>query len=371
MRERGVIEGARLYNVYLTPSARWLDVWTRAVILPAWRRAAAVWVGTALVAALIFGNNAMHPSDLTGLALHHPAVGVVLAATWLLVFVPTARLLLRGEGAAYLRSLPGPTIAPRVLALSALVVLQLPWLLLWTIGEGVLGLAVVIAVTLAIALLARWRPPAMTSRWPGWKAEGAALRAVHLRALRRRAGDALVRGAGLAILAGVGAGLFVRNNDLVRADAAVVGAAVMAIVLVPAEVGVLLVILTTHRQTGWLAGSLGISHATRVAALVATIATIQLAATGIALAGFAVVCEPELATFAWVGGTSLAVALASSLGCTRVVLGAEESPTAPARVVVGSAGIAALAMLCLGMFGVPGVGALLAAALLALATVKP
>ncbi len=350
--------------------ARWLDVWTRAVIVPACRRAAAVWVGTALVAAVTFGPNAMMPSDLTGLALMSPTVGAVLGITWLLVFVPTARLLIRADGATYLRSLPGPTIAPRILAIAALFVLQLPWLLLWTIGEGALGLAVVCAVTLAIAILASWRPGVMKARWPGWKTDGTALRSIHMRALRRRAGDALVRGAGLAILAGMGAGLFVRNNDLVDTDAAIVGASVMAVVLVPAEVGVLLVILTTHRQTAWLAASLGMSYATRVAAVVYAIAVVQLTATAIAVGGAVLVIEPDRSTLLWIAGTSLAVGLSSALGCARVLLAAEESPTVAARVVVGSTAIAALAVLCLGLFGELGVGALFAACVLALATVK-
>jgi len=350
--------------------ARWLDVWSRAVIVPAWRRAAAVWVGTTIVAGLTFGPQAMHPSDLTGMALHHPSVGAVLAATWLLVFVPTARLLIRGDGAAYLRSLPGPTFAPKLLAIGALFVLQLPWLLLWTIGEGALGLVVVCAVTLVITVLALWRPPVMRAKWPGWKAEDTALRAIHLRGLRRRAGDALVRGAGLAILAGAAAGLFVRNNDLVDADAAIVGASVMAVVLVPAEVGVLLVILTTHRQTAWLAQSLGVSYATRVVSVVYTIAIVQLAATAIALGGYLLVAEPDKTSFAWIAGISMAVALSSALGCTRILIAAEDSPTVATRVVVGSTAVAALALLCLGLFDEFGVGALFAACALGLATVK-
>lgn len=353
-----------------SPSARWLDVWTRAVIVPAWRRAVAVWVGTAIVAALTFGPNAMHPNDLTSLALHHAPIGAVLGATWLLVFVPTARLLIRGDGASYLRSLPGPTLAPKVLSLSALFVLQLPWLLLWTIGEGAVGLLVVCAVTLVIAILASWRPPILKGGWPGWKSDGTALRSIHLRALRRRAGDALVRGAGLAFLAGAGAGLFVRNNDLVETDAAIVGASVMAVVLVPAEVGVLLVILTTHRQTAWLSASLGISYATRVASVVYAIAVVQLAATAIALGATILIVEPDRSTTLWLVGTSLAVALSSALGCARVLLASEDSPTVAARVVVGSTAVAALAVLCLGLFGELGVGALFAACALALATVK-
>ena len=62
--------------------------------------------------------------------------------------------------------------------------------------------------------------------------------------------------------------------------------------------------------------------------------------------------------------------LSSALGCARVLLAAEESPTVAARVVVGSTAVAALAVLCLGLFGELGVGALFAACTLALATVK-
>jgi len=327
-------------------------------------------VGVGLVAAITFGPTAMHPSDLTGLALEQGSVGAVLGATWVLVFVPTARLLIRGDGATYLRSLPGPAIAPRVIALAALFVLQLPWLLLWAIGEGALGLAVVAAVTLVIVVLASWHPPVMRGGWPGWKADGAALRSIHLRGLRRRAGDALVRGAGLAILAGAAAGLFVRNNDLVDTDAAVVGSSVMAVVLVPAEVGVLLVILTTHRQTAWLAASLGVSSGTRLASMVYVIAVVQLGATALALGGLALTADPDLVTFAWIAGTSLAVAVSSALGCTRVLVSAEESPTVAARVVVGATAIAALALLSLGLFGEFGVGAMFAACALSLATVS-
>jgi len=353
-----------------TARVRWLDVWTRAVIVPAWRRAAAVWVGAAIVGALMFGPSAMHPSDLTELALHHVSVATTLGLTWLLVFVPTARLLIRADGARYLRSLPGPTLAPRVLAGAALIVLQLPWLLLWVIGEAERGLVIVLGVTLVILALASWHPPVMRAKWPGWTGDGTALRGVHLRGLRRRAGDALIRGAGLAILAGVAGGLFIRNNQLAGAAAASVGSSVIAAVLVPAEVGVLMVILTTHRQTAWLAQSLGSSRGTRVGALVYAVATVQLGATAIAFVAAILVGELDMSTTAWLGATSAGVAIASSLGCARVPLAAEESPTIAMRTVAGSTVVAAVAVLCLGLFGELGVAALLAASVLALATVQ-
>jgi hypothetical protein len=278
-------------------------------------------------------------------------------------------MLIRADGATYLRALPGPTIAPRVIAGAALIALQLPWLMLWVIGEGAFGLLVVAAVTLAVLVMARWRPPILRSKWPGWRDDSTALRAIHLRALRRRAGDALVRGAGLAILAGAAGGLFVRNNQLADAHAATVGVSVIAVVLVPAEVGVLMVILGTHRSTAWLAASLGISRASRIACVVYAIATVQLAATAIAIGAAALVSDADGSTLAWLAAIGMAVAIASSLGCARVLIASESSPTIAARAVLGAAGVAALAVLCLGLFDVFGVGAMLATCLLSLMVV--
>src|ERR1041384_7506588 len=79
---------------------RWITVWFRAVSVPASRRADAATLGCALVGAVIFGPTAMRPSDLTGLALRDPAVGAVLAATRLLVFAPTARVIVPQIGRA-------------------------------------------------------------------------------------------------------------------------------------------------------------------------------------------------------------------------------------------------------------------------------
>ena len=85
----------------------WLRVWMRAVLAPAYRRAGAVWVGSTIVGAVLFGGNAMQPSDLTGLVLHNTDVGsalgtgAVLAITWLLLYLPTARMVLRPDGATY------------------------------------------------------------------------------------------------------------------------------------------------------------------------------------------------------------------------------------------------------------------------------
>ncbi len=354
----------------VTGDARWMDVWTRAVIVPAWRRAVAVWVGTAIVGAVIFGPTGMLPGDLTDLALHHPGAGITLGVTWILVFVPTARVIIRADQASYLRSLPGPVFARRWIAGGALVTLQLPWLALWILGEGLLGLAVVAVVTLVILALASWRPPQLRASWPGWRRPGSALRSIHLRALRRRAGDALVRGAGLSVLAGAAAGLVIRNNGLAGPHAAVVGTSVIAIVLVPAEVGVLLVVLATHRSTAWMAASLGIAARTRVIAVVYAVAIVQLVATSIAIAAATFIADLHVESLAWFAGTALVIAASSALGCARVLLAAEDSPTVATRTVVGSIVIAALAVLCLGLFGEFGAAAFAATCVFAVLTVR-
>jgi hypothetical protein len=357
-------------SMFVAARVRWADVWTRAVILPAWRRAGAIWVGCAIVAAIVFGPTGMQPSDLTGLALHHAGVGAVLGITWLLIYVPTARLIVRADAAAYLRTLPGPRFAPLLIGGGAFIVLQLPWLALWVIGDGPRGLAVVALESLAILALASFRPPAVRAGWPTWRHGGQALRAIHLRALRRRAGDALVRGAGLSVLAGAAAGLFVRNNALVGQEAATIGASVIAVVLVPAYAGVLLVILGAHRQTAWLAETLGLSPATRVAALVAAIGAVQLGAAAVALGALVLVAEPDIRTLLWIVATTAGVALGSTLGCARALLGGQSSETVAARAVVGAIATAAAAVLCLGLLGVAGAIAFVAAGLLATSTAR-
>src|SRR5512143_2505968 len=168
----------------------WLAVWTRAVVVPAARRAIGVWAGAAIVGVVVFGGNGMRPHDLTNLALHSTGVGAVLAATWALLFVPSARPLVRWDAASYLRALPGPRAAPIAIAAAALIVLQLPWLVLWIAGEGASGAAVVAAVSLPIAAIAAWQPRPRPARTPRWPSAARALAGVYARGLVRRGGVA-------------------------------------------------------------------------------------------------------------------------------------------------------------------------------------
>jgi hypothetical protein len=328
---------------------RWITAWTRAVVVPASRRADAATLGAMVIAAVAFGPTAMRPRDLTGLALGNPGVGAVLGATWLLIFIPTARLIVRPP-VGYLYSLPGDPRAARMVAAVALIVLQLPWLILWLVGEGARGALVVLVTTALAAAIARVPAPRLRATTPIWRQPLTALAAIHLRALARRAGDALVRGAGLALLAGGAAGLLVRNNQLTGAPAGTLAAAVIAVACVPAQLGSALVTLGAHRETAWLAAATGISRAARTAALATALAAVHLAAATLAAAAALAVAGPD----PWLPALALATALATALGEARVLLASDASPTAPTRIVVGAIAVAVVAVICLAALGAAG-----------------
>ena len=344
----------------------WLRVWARAVIVPAARRVAPVWAACGLIGGQLFGGAAMRPRDLTGLALARPALLATLTATWLLVFLPTARVLVRQDGARWLRSLPGPVVTPVLVAAAALVGLQAPWVALWLVGAGCRGAVVVGAQTLIVAAIAAWRPRPRSPRIPTWAGASTALFGVHARALSRRAADTLVRGAGLAVIAGLAGGLFIANNQLVGRDAAIVGGAVIAIVLVPAVTGPLLVLLESHRATRWPCLSMGITEATRHGALAAWVVALYLVGTVVALVAATVI--------AGFGGWLVVVALALAVGCglavTRILVGTGEGTRVAARAAIGAFAVACAAIVTLGTVGVGGLALVLVGGLASVLVIR-
>jgi hypothetical protein len=328
-----------------------------------------VWVGAGIGGGIVFGPTGMHPHDLTQLAIDVPAVAAVLAATWLLLFVPTARMLVREEGGLYLRSLPATRWHAVAIGVLAFIVLQLPWLALWVAGEGVRGLVVVLALSLVIAVVALGRPRPRRAGWPRWRSDRAALRGVYARALRRRATDALVRGLGLAVLAGLVAGLMVRNNALVGADGAPLGAGAIAVVLVPGWAGALLPLVDAHRASAWLASSLGVSAPARIAVLATTVTGVYLAGATIAVLASAALVDVH--TVAWLAAAALPASLGGALFATRALVRAErDEKNAASRVVTGAILGSALAVVCLGWLGVPGALVMVLGGLCALLTAR-
>jgi hypothetical protein len=200
-----------------------------------------------------------------------------------------------------------------------------------------------------------------------WRSAGAALRAIHRRALERRAGDALVRGAGLSVLAGIAGGLLVRNTQLDGEPAAVLAAQVIAIALVPAHIGTAVITIGAHRESAWLADASGISRGTRIAALAHTVASVHLAAMVIAIATAVVMAGPN----PWLVPVGAGVAIGTALGQARTLLVHETSPTVAARSAIGALVFAALAVVCLAVLDAPGALATAAIGATALLWVRP
>ena len=356
----------------------WLTVWTRAVVAPAYRRAGGLWAGSAIVGGVIFGPTGMQPHDLTGLALHVPGVAAVLAATWLLLYLPIARLLVRAEGATFLRSLPSRPFAAFALMAFALIGLQLPWLVLWLLGEQARGLAIVIGFTLVIALLAAVRLRPRRHRAPRWSSNLFALAGVYRRALTRRASDALLRGAGLAILAGLVGGLMIRNNHATGSSAATLATGAIAVVLVPGWCAALIPLVEAQRASLWLASSLGLSTQRRIIALALVVAGVYLAAMVVAIG--AVLATAGMQPL--VVPVALTSALGASLVACRSVVHADRFPAdaprditsrgpASARVVVGALAGSALAVVALVWLGAIGCVVVLAVGIVALVSARP
>ncbi|HEY5947216.1 MAG TPA: hypothetical protein VIV40_17050, partial [Kofleriaceae bacterium] len=250
------------------------------------------------------------------------------------------------------------------------VVLQLPWLALWIIGDGARGLAIVLGLSVAIAIVALWRPRPRRAGWPRWRSDRRALLGVYVRALRRRATDALVRGVGLAVLGGLVAGLMVRNNALVGERGGPLGAGVIAIVLVPGWVGALLPLVDAHRASAWLAASLGISAVARAAVLAVAVAGVYLVGVAIAVAASAALIAPI--TVAWLALVALTTTLGIALTTARAVVRAERDPTSAAsRVVTGAIVASALAVICLAWLGAVGAPLMLTIGVCALLTARP
>ena len=344
----------------------WMSVWTRAVIVPAVKRAIGVWAGVLLGAAIIGGGNGLYPHDITTIALNIPLAGIALAVTWVLLFVPVARILIKQPSASYLRSLPGPRVLPIVVAGAAIVVLQAPWIAVWVVGAGLRGAIVVAGFTLPIVAIAAYPATPPRARHPHWRSLSGALASIYVRALVRRAGHALVRGVGLAIVAGGVGGLMARNNALVGSAAAALASAAIAIVLIPGWAGALLPLVDVHRDSAWIAASLGASERTRITVLATAVGVVYVAGGVVAAITAAIIAGPS-PYFALV----VVAAAGTSLVTTRGLVWAERTADKTfARAVIAATLASAACVLAIGLLGAAGIGAIVAAGALAIATVK-
>ncbi len=123
------------------------------------RRALPTYLGLFVVAVILFAGNGVRSSDVVALARASPPTRLGLLAAWLLLALPAARALIAAPSAFLIRAWPIPRARLLAITTAMLVLVELPWLLLWFKGGGVVaGLA---ATALALGghglLLARPR----------------------------------------------------------------------------------------------------------------------------------------------------------------------------------------------------------------------
>jgi hypothetical protein len=346
-------------------SSLWVRAWLRAVALPAWRRTAAVWASLAIVASIVMGPTALRPGDLVELLLHGPAAAMILGALWLALFHPIAKILARAEAASFLRSLPAPRLA-KGLPVAMLAAMQVPPLALFC-GGGEPGWAVAVWLGCSAAswLLAQPVLPRRAARPLRWTSSGQALRAVL--ASRLLVDDALLRGLAFAGLAGVGAALMIRNNDLIGQGAATLGLGTMIILGTPAWAAVTQPLAVAHRRIWPLCASTGMS------------ATSWVASQAVVLGGtMAALCTMAALIAGGLGGLggldvvrlsagAIAVGAASGVAGVRVGEWATRTKMVAERTLTGTLLVAACNALLLGLFGEVGILAAVALAAAALA----
>jgi hypothetical protein len=337
----------------------WVMAFARATWVPAGRRATPVWVGVGMMVPIVFGPNGMRPRDLTTAVLGRVEVAAVLCAAWLLLIAPVGRALVRSPGTDYLRSLPAPRGARWALAAAGAIVAQLPWAVLWTAGAGPVAGAIATLGAAAVTFAVGVAPGiAVRARVPRWRRRWTAAASVHARGVARTAGASLVRGAGLALLAGATGGALVRINALAGADAVTYTAAITAVLVAIALAGSIAAVAEGERRIDWLARSTGLGLA-RAGAAAVVLGGIGAALGAIAGASAAVLGGADATTSAAVAGAAVVVGLGLGLAGTRVATWARVAGGVDgARVVLGAGACGFVAAAAIGAFGPAGLVAI-------------
>lgn len=136
-----------LAQVYLSLSAR------SAAVL-----GAPIFFGILVVSAIVFGPTGMRAADLVFTLRSAPFFAAALWLAWLILVFPVAKLALLPPSSLYLRWLPAPRSILYFSAALATFVVELPWLILFAVGESIFsGLAAAFAA-LALHAAATVRP---------------------------------------------------------------------------------------------------------------------------------------------------------------------------------------------------------------------
>jgi len=336
--------GAGLARVYLTDAG-----------MAAARRAVPLFVGVAIVSALIFGPQGMTSRDAVRALAQSWPLHLGLFAAWVLATAPAARPIFGTQTTLILRSLAPPRAFLPAVAV-ALALLELPWLLLHARGAGALGglaalataagahaalagrrwllaalvaavvavdlqpawLLAVAALALAVAVPAALRAAADAHRTGRLRLIGGppavALAAAHLAGAVRAAPAAWIRLLLVTVAGGALTALISRNHSLAGQALVELALAMGAPLLLIALGGAANALASAEAAAGWLLDAHGVSPLARAAARALAAAAVGLVAGALhgALAGGP---ASSAATAAW--GAALAALLAAAIHRAR------------------------------------------------------
>jgi len=300
------------------------------------RRAAPLYVGLGVTAAVLFGGNGMKARNVIGIMHASPWWRGGLWLAWVAAARPLVQAAFSPRELFFLRSLPVARvtlIAPH-LALAWLA--QLPWLILHARGAGTMAALGATSAATTLALAACWPPRRLLGlvaavatlvavSLPSWHAEAAAtavlavlvmgseafaavperaardwrlplphspslaLAMTHLLGLAREHRLPLLRAMLFTTAAAGAAWLGAANNDLSPASAGSLATGLAAFVAALGAGGAALFLLDVERRARWVWTTTGTTAATRVWALGAATALVgaALAAWHAALSGYA------------------------------------------------------------------------------------
>lgn len=330
-------------------SSLWVRAWLRAVSLPASHRAAAVWGALAIIAGIVMGPTGLMPRDVVELLTGEPGAAALLAGLWLALLHPVARILVRAEAALFLRSLPAPRCAPALPALSLLAMQLPPPVLFAAGGKPGLGAATWLGLTITSYALAHLALPRRAPRPLRWRGSLHGLSAIL--ASRLFSDEALLRAVAFAGIAGAGAGLMIRNNQLLGGAASTLGLGTLIVLGTPAWAAVTQPLAVAHRRLWALCATTGMPGTAWIGALAAVLAAVMLALFALAalIAGaIAGLGAEDLARI--IGGGALLGAV-NGVAAVRVAEWATRTRQVAERVLTGSLLLAATLALMLGLFG--------------------
>ena len=99
-----------------------------------------IYFGLLVVVCIVFvGPQGMSAADLVFTMRSSPLLALVLWLGWIVLVFPVARLALAPPSSSYLRWLPAPRVVLYASAALAVFVVELPWIILFGRGEGLLS----------------------------------------------------------------------------------------------------------------------------------------------------------------------------------------------------------------------------------------